>query len=168
MAQDPVDRILEQWRRERPDLDSSNLGLAARIDILAKLLRRAAARRLAGVGLKIWEYDVLAALRRQGTPYRMPVTELAKASLLTSGAMTTRVDQLEKKGLVCREPDPADRRSVLIRLTKAGRALVNEGFSARLAAASSSLDELTQTERRTIEHGLRKLLLSESLTSENT
>lgn len=160
MSKDTVDRLLQQWRHERPDLDLSQLGLAIRIEMLAKLMRGGIARSLADVGLKPWEYDVLSALRRQGEPFEMPATELARATLLTSGAMTTRIDHLENRELVCREPDPDDRRSVRVRLTRKGLVLVDKAIQARLAAAEDSIHCLTRSERASANNALRKVLLA--------
>lgn len=160
MQQDSVDNLLAQWHQERPELDVSALALAVRIEMLAKLLHRNMARRLADVGLKTSEYDVLSALRRQGPPYELPATALAKASLLSSGAMTTRVDHLLGRGLVRRKRDAGDRRGVRVRLTPKGLALVDDAIQARLEAAERSVDGLSDEERAAIEGGLRKLLLS--------
>ena len=97
MQRDTVDKLLSQWRAERPDLDVSALGVAIRIEMLAKLMRRGTARNLARVGLKPWEYDVLSALRRQGEPYQLPASELARASLLTAGARESLAHQLVRE-----------------------------------------------------------------------
>ena len=157
---DTVDLLLSQWRAERPDLDVSALGISIRIEVLAKLLRRAAAQRLAQVGLKPWEYDVLSALRRQGKPYALPATELAKSSLLTPGAMTTRIDQLEAQRLVKRGPDPEDRRGVRVNLTRKGRAAVDRAIEARLEAANSAVEGITEQDRSITEDALRTLLVA--------
>ncbi len=160
MSQDSVDKLLEQWREERPELDVSGLGLVVRVELLAKRFKRGTAEGLAALGVKPWEYDVLSALRRQGPPYELPATELARSSLLTTGAMTTRIDQLEARGLVRRERDPDDRRGVRVVLTATGVSLVDEAFRARLAVAESSLDGLRNRDRRAVEAGLRKLMVS--------
>lgn len=157
---DTVDILLSQWRTERPDLDMSVLGISVRVEVLAKLLRRDTAASLAQVGLKPWEYDVLSALRRQGKPYSLPATELAKASLLTPGAMTTRIDQLEAQQLVKREPVPDDRRGVRVKLTRKGRGTVDRAIEARLEAAHSAVEDLTTRERSQAENSLRSLLES--------
>lgn len=161
MTKDTVDRLLQQWRLERPDLDVSRLGLAIRIEMLAKLMHREMARNLAELGLKTWEYDVLSALRRQGEPFELPATELARASLLTSGAMTTRIDHLESRALVRRERDPEDRRGVRIRLTKQGLALIDSAIQTRLTAAETGIGCLTRKERLSADAALRKLLLAQ-------
>lgn len=160
MPRDTVDKLLSQWRAERPDLDVSALGVAIRIEMLAKLMRRDTARNLARVGLKPWEYDVLSALRRQGDPYQLPANELARASLLTAGAMTTRIDQLEHRQLVRREPDPDDRRGIFVSLTRKGLALVDRAIEVRLSAAESGTCCLGRRERAAAEAALRQLLLS--------
>jgi DNA-binding MarR family transcriptional regulator len=160
MRRDSVDKLLSQWRAERPDLDVSALGVAIRIEMLAKLMRRGTARNLARVGLKPWEYDVLSALRRQGEPYQLPASELARASLLTAGAMTTRIDQLEHRQLVRREPHPDDRRGILVSLTRKGLALVDRAIEDRLSAAESGTGCLGRRERGEAEAALRQLLLS--------
>jgi DNA-binding MarR family transcriptional regulator len=155
---DTVDKLLSQWRAERPDLDVSALGIAIRIEMLAKLMRRDTAESLAAVGLKPWEYDVLSALRRQGKPYTLPASELARASLLTAGAMTTRIDHLESQQLVQRDPDPDDRRGVLISLTRKGLTVVDKAIEARLTAAESAVDCMNKKMRAVAENSLRTLL----------
>ncbi len=159
MGGDAVDRLLAQWGEQRPEIDFSGLGLVVRIDQLAKLQRRRTAEKLAALSLKTWEYDVLSALRRQGAPFELPASALARSSLLTTGAMTTRIDQLENRGYVRRFPDPDDRRGVRVALTPEGLALVDRALEARLAAASSCLNGLDGSDRRALETGLRKLML---------
>jgi DNA-binding MarR family transcriptional regulator len=151
---------LGQWLVQRPELDCSGLDVVARVQDLAKILRRNENDALEAMGLKMWEYDVLSALRRQGAPFQMPATELARESLLSSGAMTNRIDRLEDRGLVEREPDPDDRRGVLVELTEAGRALVDKAIEARLGVANAQLANLTGRERRAISSGLRKIHLA--------
>lgn len=157
---DTVDGLLSQWRTERPDLDVSALGISIRIEMLATLLRRDTAQSLAQIGLKTWEYDVLSALRRQGRPYSLPATELAKASLLTPGAMTSRIDQLESQDLVRREPDLHDRRGVHVKLTRKGRASIDKAIEARLEAAQTAVECMTLRQRSVAEKALRTLLES--------
>ena len=99
---DRIDNLVDQWMGQRPDLDSSALDIVARVQELAKLLRRDEDNRLAALKLKMWEYDVLSTLRRQGEPYALPASKLAKETMLSSGAMTNRVDRLEQRKLVTR------------------------------------------------------------------
>lgn len=159
--QDAVDRLLAEWKGERPELDCEPLGIVVRLQRLGTLLRRDAERALEPIGLKLWEYDVLAALRRQGKPYRLSASDLARSSLLTSGAMTTRIDRLEERGWVRRETDPRDRRGVLVSLTRSGLDLIDKAIGARLQAARHQLMQLSPRERQTMASGLRKLLLTQ-------
>lgn len=157
---DPVDTLLSQWANERPELDCSSLSVVVRVLFLAKILRQDAERELAGQGLKLWEYDVLSALRRQGPPFQLPATALARESMLTSGAMTNRIDRLETRGLVARGPDPADRRGVMVALTDKGHRLTDAAIEARLHAANEQLKALSATERRLVADGLKKVFLA--------
>jgi DNA-binding MarR family transcriptional regulator len=149
---------MTEWSDECPELDCSALGIVVRVQLLAKLFHDSAERSLRGVGLKLWEYDVLSALRRQGAPYEMIASELADASLLTSGTITTRIDRLEQRGLVERWPSPDDRRTVIVRLTAAGRQLVDQAVGPRLESADEELGGLSVTELDQLSSGLRKIL----------
>ena len=106
--------------------------------------------------------DVLTALRRQGRPYQLTASELARESLLSSGAMTNRIDRLEERGLVEREADPDDRRGVLVRLTEVGLELVDKALEARLSLADAQIASLTPEERQAISLGLRKVMAATS------
>jgi DNA-binding MarR family transcriptional regulator len=154
---DRIDRLLDQWSAERPELDCSGLDIVARVQSLAKLLRRSEDEALEALDLKMWEYDVLSALRRQGKPYQLPASELAHESLLSTGAMTNRIDRLEERGFVRREVDPKDRRSVLVSLTRSGQSLVDDAIEARLDIADKQLAGLTAREREAISKGLKKI-----------
>lgn len=156
---DRIDRLLSQWAEERPELDCSGLDVVARVQDTAKVLRRSEDDALESLDLKMWEYDVLSALRRQGKPYRLPATELAHESLLSTGAMTNRIDRLEERELVKRSTDPEDRRGVLVSLTAAGRKLVDMAIEARLTIAEEQLSGLSPEERHAISNGLRKISL---------
>lgn len=157
--EDPVDRLLQQWAQERPELDCSSLSVVVRILLLSKVLRQDAEKALAGLDLRLWEYDVLSALRRQGPPFQMAATRLARDSMLTSGAMTHRIDRLEARGLVSRRDDPADRRGVNVCLTDKGRRLTDAAIEARLHAAREQLRALTPAECRAMADSLRKVLV---------
>lgn len=157
---DVVDSLVAQWREQRPDLDVSALGIAVRIETLAKLMQREIAANLVALGLKTWEYDVMSALRRQGRPFILPVSALAKASLLTPGAMTTRIDRLAAKRLVERHADPKDRRGVNVGLTSKGLLLVDRAIETRLHAADSAIANLTNKDKQATERLLQALLNS--------
>lgn len=159
MPEDTVDELLQQWAEERPGLDVSALGVVVRIQHLGKLLGHRANRALKRHQLKHWEYDVLSVLRRQGSPFEMPATEIAKAAQLTSGAMTTRIDGLENRGLVSRRPSSDDGRSVLIRLTADGLRLIDQALHTRLEDATDAMSEVPAAERKLLATSLRKMLV---------
>lgn len=160
MKDDHVDNLLNQWENERPELDPESLGVIIRIQVLGKILRRRASRALAPLGLTLREYDVLTSLRRQGPPFLLSASELARESMLSTGAMTNRIDRLEQKGHVRRHADPSDRRGVLVGLTDAGRQLVNDAIGARLTTAEENLREFDPKERRELTGLLRRMIIS--------
>ena len=157
---DEIDRIVEQWNRERPDLDVSPTQTLQRITRLSLLQGVSFARVFARYGISFGEYLVLAALRRAGPPYRMNPTTLFNSVVLSSGAMTNRLDRLEKLGLVDRRPDPTDRRGRLVALTDRGLELVNAAVVDHLDNEQRLLGALDPEEREQLAHLLRKLLLS--------
>lgn len=150
----------DDWSSERPDLDSSNMGVVLRIQYMARVLNDQASEALSDMGLEWWEYDVLSTLRRQGEPFEMTASELAAASLLTSGAMTTRVDRLVDRGLVSRCHDDRDRRRVLVRLTATGQDLVDHATVARFESADETLALLPLQDREQLSSLLRGLVLA--------
>lgn len=129
---DAVDAILAQWRRERPDLDVSPMGAIGRIKRCAALLQRQLDETFAAFGMTNWEFDVLATLRRSGSPYCLAPTALFSALMVTSGTMTHRLKGLESRGLVLRRPSLDDARSVLVQLTQAGLALIDRAVEAHV------------------------------------
>ena len=124
------------------------------LDCLAPLFAR--------FGLQAGEFDVLATLRRSGSPYALTPTALYEATMVTSGAMTNRLDRLEKAGLILRAPHPNDRRGIVVRLTEKGLALIDAAVAAHVANEHEILSGLTQTERETLSHLLEKLIGSVS------
>ena len=160
MDSDPVDRILEQWQRERPDLDASPMGILGRMARLSKHLDRAIQATFSDFGLRQGEFDVLATLRRSGQPYQLSPTELFNTMMVSSGTMTHRVDRLEQAGLVERIPDPSDRRGTLIHLTTKGFSLIEEAVAAHIDNMHRILDPLEDADREVLAVLLRKLLLS--------
>lgn len=160
MPQDPIDDILDQWSEERPELDTAPLGIVVRVMTLYRSFSREATRALEPLGLELWEYDVLAALRRQGKPFTLPATKLARETELSSGAMTNRIDRLEERGLVARKSDKEDRRSILVKLTTEGRKIIDEAISHRLDAARVSLGSLKASERRELADLLRRVVIN--------
>lgn len=160
MENDPVDDILEQWSAERPELDTASLGVVIRVMNLYKSFHRQAATALDELDLELFEYDVLSALRRQGKPFALAATALAKETDLSTGAMTNRVDKLEDRGLVKRKPDESDRRGVIISLTQKGRRAIDSAIQLRLDVADDSLSGITKKERKELATLLRKVRLT--------
>jgi DNA-binding MarR family transcriptional regulator len=158
---DEIDRIVTEWNRERPDLDVSPTHTLQRITRLGLLQGSSFARVFAPYGVSVGEYLVLAALRRAGPPYRMNPTALFNSVILSSGAMTNRLDGLETMGLVERLPDPDDRRGRLVALTDKGRELVDTAVVDHLENEQRLLGSLDPNERDQLAGLLRKLLLSE-------
>jgi DNA-binding MarR family transcriptional regulator len=155
---DTVDRISDEWAAVRPDLDSSPLAVVGRVSRLSRLIDRRLAENFARHGIEAWMYDVLATLRRSGEPYEMTAGELVARTMVTTGAMTNRVDRLVERGLVSRAT-AGDRRKVLVRLTPAGRALVDEVVPGHLATEREALSALTAGQQRDLVHLLRLLLV---------
>ena len=122
---DHVGRILEQWRRERPDLDPSPMGVIGRLHRLGAALDAELRPVFAAAGLSDGDFDVLAALRRSGAPYELTPSELAATTMVTSGAVTKRIDRLEASGYVTRTVSEEDARSRRIALTQPGRDLID-------------------------------------------
>lgn len=156
---DGVDVILEQWRRERPELDHSPIGVIGRISRLARELEARLEPVYREHGLEAGWHDVLATLRRAGPPYRLRPTEFASTLMLTSSGTTKRLDRLEQAGLIKRGPDPQDRRATLITLTAAGRRLIDTVTEAHLANERRQLSVLSVAEQRRFADLLRKLQL---------
>ncbi|MEV4677871.1 MULTISPECIES: MarR family winged helix-turn-helix transcriptional regulator [Actinomadura] len=157
---DAVDAILAQWGRERPDVDVSPMGVIGRISRAQLLLGRELKRFFAERGLESWEFDVLATLRRHGAPYELTAGELLTAAMVTSGAITNRIDRMEAKGLVERVRDTGDRRSVRIRLTPRGLETVEELVAEHAANEDRLLAALDPAERARLAGALRALLES--------
>lgn len=158
VMRDEVDRLLEDWQRERPDLDLAPMQVLSRVSRLGHHLDRARRASFADHGLEPWEFDVLAALRRAGTPYELSPGRLIRETLVTSGTMTNRVDRLVTRGLVERLPDPHDRRGVLVRLTDAGRRTVDGALASLLDRERELLAGLDPTAQQRLASLLRDLV----------
>jgi len=167
MKRDVVDDILDQWTEERPELETSSLGVVVRVMSLNRAFLRQAAEALEPLDLEVFEYDVLSALRRQGRPYALPATGLAAETGLSSGAMTNRIDKLEARRLVRRRPDKSDRRAVIVSLTPEGRRAIDDAIQARLDAADESLQGLSTKERNDLSALLRKVRLTGTIIEED-
>ena len=155
MEQDLINRLIEQWRTIRPDLNPAAMRTSGRLLRIAKLVERRTERLLQQYDLSLWQFDVLATLRRHGCD--LCPGELLKATLLTSGAMTHRLDRLEKDGLIERVPDPRDRRGVRVFLTETGCELVDRVIETRFADATQIESCLSPNEAEVLSDLLQKL-----------
>lgn len=144
---DHVGRIQEQWARERPDLDTSAMGIIGRLHRLAAALDAELRPVFEAAGLSDGDFDVLASLRRAGAPFELTPGQLAETTMITSGAVTKRVDRLAAAGWVTRERAEHDGRVRRIALTETGRALVDEVVGAHFANEERLLAGFSEIER---------------------
>ena len=156
---DAVDRITAQWHTARPDLDVSPIEVIGRVSRLSRLIDRRLADNFARHGLENWMYDVLATLRRSGPPYELMAGELVGLTMVTTGAITNRIDRLEQRGLV--ERDTAqDRRKVIVRLTAQGVQIVDQVIVDHLDAEREIVAVLSDRQRRELARLLRATLVA--------
>jgi len=155
---DEVDELVAAWRTQRPDLDVEPMQVLSRVSRLARHLDIARRGAFASRGLESWEFDVLSALRRAGPPFQLTPGALLRATLVTSGTMTNRIDRLTASGLVRREPDPRDRRGRRVTLSEQGRAAVDAALTDLLEREQALLAGLAGGERGTLASLLRTLL----------
>jgi DNA-binding MarR family transcriptional regulator len=157
---DHVDRIIREWVEELPDLDTDAIALIGRIMRASRLLQLEVERSLANFDLTINEFNTLNALRRAGSPYRLPPKEVGVSLLFSSGGLTKLLERLETRGLVAREPDPNDGRGVLVSLTPAGRDLQDRAMRAHQVNEEELLTPLTRSQREDLSSILRDLLIA--------
>ncbi|MAT05390.1 MAG: MarR family transcriptional regulator [Acidimicrobiaceae bacterium] len=155
---DDVDEIEAAWRRERPDLDASSIGVLTRIRRIARLLDRHRTRLLTELGTDSSTLDLLATLRRAGPPYRLTPTELADRTLITTGAMSQRLMKAESSGWIRREAATGDARSIVVSLTTDGFELVERVVGEVLRSEQQLLDRFTPTEQAELAAMLRRFL----------
>lgn len=155
---DAVDNVLENWRQQRPDLDFQPMAAVARIMRLSRILDKRLKDFLAGHDLEPGEFDVLTTIRRSGATEGMTTSAFHKASLVTAGAITNRLDRMAAKGLIERVPDPADRRVIRIVLTPRGTELIDTILADHLANYAKILEPLDDNETSAFVDTLRKLL----------
>src|SRR5215475_1146011 len=155
---DEVDDLVAAWRAQRPDLDVEPMQVLSRVSRLARHLDIARRGAFADHGLEPWEFDVLSALRRAGPPFQLTPGALLRATLVTSGTMTNRIDRLAAAGLVRREPDPRDRRGVLVTLSEQGRDAVDAALTDLLDRKQALLAGLGENQRTQLADMLRILL----------
>ena len=157
---DVVDRIIDQWREQRPDLDPSAKAVTGRIVRASDLILRRCREPIAPLGVKDGEYSALVALRRSGAPYELSPAALTQQLMVTSGGLSLMVDRLERDGLVRRRPNPDDRRGVLVALTKRGVAVVDEAMTVHATVEHELVAGLTAREQQQLAGLLKKLLAS--------
>ena len=156
---DVVDRITEQWREVRPDVDTSPIEIVGRISRLSRLIDRRLGENFTDHGIEDWMYDVIATLYRSGEPHQLSAGELVRRTMVTTGAMTNRVDRLETLGLV-RRAAAKDRRKVIVQLTDDGRRMVEKVVDSHLDTERSIIGALSATAQRRLATDLRTLLLA--------
>ena len=158
-GRDEVDDLIAAWRQQRPDLDVAPLQVLSRVSRLARHLDIARRGAFAAHDLESWEFDVLSALRRAGPPFQLTPGALLRATLVTSGTMTNRIDRLASADLVYREPDPSDRRGVLVTLSERGRSVVDAALTDLLDRERALLAALSDDQRSALADLLRTLLV---------
>ncbi|WP_296276061.1 MarR family winged helix-turn-helix transcriptional regulator [Pseudomonas sp. UBA7530] len=157
--QDRAQLAAEQWRRQRPDLDGFAMAVIGRLGELSQVISRDHLLPFfAEHGLQAGEFDLLATLRRSGEPYALMPTALYESAMISSGGMTSRIDRLEKAGLIERRKHPSDRRGVLVALTPAGFELIDGMLAAHVANLQRVLSGLTADEQRALHELTGKLL----------
>jgi DNA-binding MarR family transcriptional regulator len=157
---DSIETFINQWKRERPDLDPWPVGVLGRTQRISAHLQTRATNWLAPLGLTWESFSLLLALRRSGAPYELRPTEIYKESLLSSGAVTNRIDNVEKKGWVKRFDSPDDRRGIVVRLTASGRALADKAVEIHFRELASHLSKMSKKERQMLLELLGKVLES--------
>jgi DNA-binding MarR family transcriptional regulator len=165
---DAIDVAIEQWRRERPELDLSSMGIFGRLIQLSRIWVATIEQVFARHGLRGGEFDVLAALRRAGPPYTLIPSELAAMLMMSRAGMTNRLDRLEAAGLVARSLDATDRRSFRIALTAKGTEVVDAAATDHVAALGPLLWPLSNREREMFDRALRVLLREAPLQKEQS
>ena len=158
--QDVIDRCIPTWEREFPEMDIATEALVGRIHKISRHIQKSLNDTAAEFGLTVSDWEMLSALRRQGTPYRLSPTELAKELMLSSGAMTNRLDRLEEAGLVRRAPDPNDRRAIRVELTDRGRDMWGEAVGVQAAKEQMFAGELTAEDKEQLNSLLRRMMLT--------
>jgi DNA-binding MarR family transcriptional regulator len=155
---DPVDTIIDQWARVRPDLDTRAMEVFGRIFRLSRAMGDRMEKAYEPYGISRGEFDVLATLRRSDEPYTLSPRELSATLMLTTGGMTGRLDKLERAGLLRRSPDPSDRRALRVTLTEEGLRLIDEVVGAGLSEQRDALSALDDEQAGQLADLLRDLL----------
>lgn len=157
---DHVDVVIDQWARERPDVDVSAMAIIGRLSRLDAAIRARLDVVFDAHGLESWEFDVLATLRRNGEPHQLTPGQLLDSMMITSGTMTNRINRLERRGYVRRSPDPEDGRQVLVALTQEGLDVVDVALVDHAENGRSIVSGLDAKQRSQLVELLRQLGLS--------
>jgi DNA-binding MarR family transcriptional regulator len=157
---DHVDFVTQQWAIAMPELDASSMAIFGRMLRIMKHLAKIRAEALAPFGFRDGEFDVLATLRRAGSPFCLSPTQLYKSLLVTSGAMTNRLNHLEEAGLIARVADAQDKRSSLVALTAAGREKIEQALQVHTQTQNTLLATLEPTQRQQLSALLSQLLVA--------
>jgi DNA-binding MarR family transcriptional regulator len=157
---DHVDRLIAEWAKELPALDTDAIALIGRLMRASRLLQLEVERSLDTFNLTINEFNTLNALRRAGHPHRLSPKDVGVSLLFSSGGLTKLLERLEGRGLVAREPNPDDGRGVLVLLTPAGKRLQEEAMAAHQANEEELLTPLTRAQRERLNSILRDLLIA--------
>jgi DNA-binding MarR family transcriptional regulator len=160
MSDDSIEIFMSQWKKARPDLDPWPVGILGRAQRISAHLQSRAVKWLAPLGLTWESFSLLVALRRSGPPYALRPTDIYRESLLSSGAITNRIDQVEKQGWVKRHNSPNDRRGVIVRLTPSGRAVADRAIEIHFRELAAQLSGISKKDRQALLDGLGKLLRS--------
>lgn len=166
MESDSVDRIIQAWRKRDPNLDSSTLQVTGRLMLCAAYYERAVGKVLEGFGLSVADFDVLNTLRRVSDQRGCRPSDMARSSLITTGAMTSRLDRLERTGLIRRTPDPTDRRGLVVRITPQGSKLAGQALDELITTNQAFLEPLNRQQRKAIASAFKQLLLHHEPRSE--
>jgi DNA-binding MarR family transcriptional regulator len=155
---DSIETFIHQWKKERPDLDAWPVGILGRTQRISARLQARALTWLEPLGLTWESFSLLLALRRSGPPYELRPTEIYKESLLSSGAITNRIDKVEKLGWVKRFDSPGDRRGVIVRLTPSGKAMADKAVEIHFTKLGAQFAKISKKDRQLLLELLRRLL----------
>lgn len=157
---DALDKILKQWKTVRPDLNAWPMAVIGRISRLERLIDKQMKPVCSRFGIERWGFDVLATLRRSGAPFALTPTQLYRSLMLTSGAITNRLDRLEAAKLLVRSNDPNDRRGVLVKLTDKGLKLIDEAVIVHMEVEARMLSQLSLKSQKELADLLRQVSYS--------
>jgi DNA-binding MarR family transcriptional regulator len=157
-SKDSVDALIAEWRRERSDLDPSPVAILGRLHRISARLQRRIEAWLEPLDLTWESFSLILTLRRSGAPFALRPTDLYRESLLTSGAITNRIDRVEKRGLVRRRQDPKDGRVIVVQLTAAGRRLADKAVAIHFRALAETVGGLSRQECAQLNTSLARLM----------